>query len=113
MASFHELTELSSSPISKARDTRLAGAMSAAEERTPGFEPVTNYSALAVGAGGSQSGNGALKTVEIAGDAVLDDFQWFIVFVATDFAGCPAVRVDDVSRGSIARASPLFRILVS
>jgi hypothetical protein len=76
--------------------------MSAAEERAPGFKPVTNYPALAVGAGGSQSGNCALKAVEIVGDAVSHDFQRFIVFVAADFACCPAVRVAGIGRGSIA-----------
>src|SRR5215472_17104353 len=49
------------------------------------FNSMAEYLAPAMLAFGSKSVNGAFETVEITGDVIHDDFQWFVVFVSADF----------------------------
>ena len=61
--------------------------MCAAENRAPSFDSVPDNAALTVAALRRESVNGAFEGIEVVGDAVGDNFQWFIVFVAAHLAG--------------------------
>ena len=67
--------------------------MRAAEERAACFEAVADDSASAVAALGRERVDGAFETVEVVRNAVDENFNRLVVFVAATFAGGAAVAI--------------------
>ena len=64
--------------------------MRATEHHAAGLVAVANDAAATVVAFGRECVDGAFEGIEIMRDAVCDDFQRLVVFVAADFAGLNA-----------------------
>lgn len=72
-------------------DALFLRAMRAAIERAPGFDAVTDDAAAAVAAFRRECVDGALEAIEVVRNAVDDDLNRFVVFVAATFAGGAAM----------------------
>jgi hypothetical protein len=69
------------------------GAVRAAEECAAGFDAVADDSASAMAALGREHVDGAFEAIEVARDAVDENFDRFVVFVAAAFARGAAVAI--------------------
>ena len=64
--------------------------MGAAIHLTTGLMAVADDTATAMGAGGRKDMDGAFETIEIMGDAIADNLDWLVVFVAATFTAMGA-----------------------
>jgi hypothetical protein len=72
--------------VFEAGDAFVRGAMSAAIHLATGFVAVTDDAATTMSALRREHMDGALKAIEIMGDAIADDLDRFVVFVSTALA---------------------------
>ena len=64
----------------------MLGTMGATKHRSARFVSVADDAATAMGTPRSERVDGAFETIEIVGNAIGHDFQWFVVLVAAHFA---------------------------
>jgi len=76
---------MESGPIVNCSNPFLVRAVSATIHIASRFDAMADYFATAMLAFGRERVNSALKTIEIARNAVMNNFQRLVVFVSTDF----------------------------